>query len=89
MEKQVGSIVVGSDGDVVLLTELEVVNESPGIRNGHFDVSIYDLGIFLRGEQPVGTRAYIPRSEPLRVVAHVSDVLRLLEHEFVDLSPAR
>jgi hypothetical protein len=89
MEKSVGSIVVSTDGDVLLLTELEVVSEVPGVRNGHWDVTLYDVGIFLRGEQPVGKKAFIPRDEPVRVVANVSDVLRLLEHSFVDLSPAR
>jgi hypothetical protein len=89
MKKEVGSIVVGPDGDVILLTELGVVSEAPGVRNGHFDVGLYDVGIFLRGEKPVGSLAHIPCHEPLRAVAHVSDVLRLLEHSFVDLSPAR
>ena len=89
MKKEIGSIVVSTDGDVLLLTELEVVSEAPGVRNGHFDVSLYDRGIFLRGERHVGQVAHIPHTEPVRVVAHVSDVLRLLEHEFADLSPAR
>ena len=89
MKKDIGSIVVSMDGDVLLLTELGVVGEAPGVRNGHIDVSLYDVGIFLRGEKSVGRLAHIPCNEPIRVVAHVSDVLRLLEHSFVDLSPAR
>lgn len=89
MKKEVGSIVVGQDRDVILLTELDAVSEAPGVRNGHFDVSLYDVGIFLRGEKPVGRLAHIPSNEPLRVVANVSDVLRLLEASGVELTPAR
>ena len=88
MKKEIGSIVVGQDGDVILLTELDVVSEAPGVRNGHFDVSLYDVGIFLRGEKSVGRPAHIPSNEPLRIVANVSDVLRLLEASGVSLTPA-
>jgi hypothetical protein len=89
MKKEIGSIVVSPDGDVILLMDLSVVMESPGIRNGHIDVSLYDVGIFLRGEKSVGKLAHIPSTEPIRVVANVSNVLRLLEQSGVDLTPAR
>ena len=86
MDKEIGSLVLGPDGDLILLTDLAVVLEGPSVRNGHIDVSLYDLGVFLRGRRPVGAQAHIPCTEPLRVVAHVSDVLRVLERSGFDLS---
>ena len=79
VQKEVGSVVIDSDGDLVLLAKIKVFGDLQA--NG--SVPIYDEGILLRGS--VGRKVHINYDEPTRVVSHVRDVLKLLEASGADL----
>jgi hypothetical protein len=85
MKKEIGSIVVTENGNVVLLTSLD----NQGELQGNGSVPVFDFGIVLRGttaEPGAGARIPFPNSDNVRVVAHVSLALQLLEQSGLDLT---
>lgn len=82
-DKTIGSIVVDASGNIVLLTATEEIGETlPGSGN----VQVFDAGIVLRGNKPLGSPHTIKADAGLRVASSVGEVLRLLEQTGVDLT---
>jgi hypothetical protein len=82
MEKSVGSIVVTENGNVILLTALDIQGEM----QGSGIVPVFDSGVVLRGKRPTGERIRMLSIENVRVAGHLSEALRLLEQSGVDLT---
>jgi hypothetical protein len=84
MKKEIGSIVVTENGNVVLLTSLD--NQGDLRPGGAVDV--FDYGVVLKGttvELGIGVKIPYPSSNNVRVVAHINQALELLEHSGVNL----
>src|SRR5256885_12966082 len=79
MTKTKGSIAVDQNGDVVVLSRLDVQGDMQG--NG--SIPTFDVGTYLRSRNSVvGSRW---TGTVCRVVCHTEDALQLLEQSGVDL----
>jgi hypothetical protein len=81
MKKSVGSIVVDERGNVVLLTAIDVVEDT-----GFGRISMFDSGLILRGSKPLFSRGSIKSGEGLRIIGHIKELVTLLEQTGADLT---